>query len=113
MSYYDGPYLEGWYPMWDEEDDVAEADKMELRRNLLNFLNDPFSGDTFTSEIPFRIAGFVYNRPGFDDRDGIMTSLVKEVRRAENDRGPSPVYEIVTKNTTYSAMLCYATRSLF
>ncbi len=93
--------LKTWSPAWDDVyDDVDLENRASLTESLRAFIKNPLGNRVFSSIIPFRMKGLVYDHPTFDDGEGIMTSFVREVRRID-PIGKSAAFEVETYNHVY------------
>ena len=93
-------HISKWYPAWSDEDDVEYENKSSLKDSLKSFVSSPLGPQTFTTPIPYRLAGFVYGSDKYPDGQGIITSFVEEIRRLPPSNS-SPTFEVHTVNSVY------------
>ena len=94
------PYIRNWRPQWHAFDQVTDQDKERLVKDFWKFARSASDGDRFTSPIPFRIAGRVYDSEEYEAGDIILTSTVRGIK-CNVVRGDFVYFEVVTKNNHY------------
>ena len=80
--------------------------RREALRTIWKFMNESNYGDSLDLPADYRLIGYVYDRPGFDDGDEIITSEVRSIGHTHHkDTEEVSQFTFYTRNTPYDVSL--------